>query len=116
MINININGEKVIITERAKLTDLITVDAYPVEQDGKVALHIPRDGNVPENIDDMSLYVAGVLIADTKGFIETITEPVTFNGLQWNDEWQDYLGVAVDGEFSKFDNAAGIKIFFGRAD
>lgn len=113
MINININGEKVIITERAKLTDLVAVDAYPVEQDGKVALHIPQDGNVPENIDDMSLYVAGVLIADTKGFIEAVTEPVTYNGLQWDDEWQDYLGVAVDGEFEKFDNAAGIKVFFG---
>lgn len=116
MINITINGEKVVITERAKLTDLITVDAYPVERDSKVELHIPQDGNVPENIDKMSLYVAGVLIADTKGYIETVTEPVTYNGLQWSDEWQDYLGVVVDGEFEKFDNAAGIKIFFGRAD
>lgn len=116
MINININGEKVIITERTKLTDLIAVDAYPVEQDGKVALHIPQDGNVPENIDKMSLYVAGVLIVDETGFIESVTEPVTFNSLQRSDEWQDYLGVVVDGEFSKFDNADGIKIFFGRTD
>ncbi|MBQ6264888.1 MAG: hypothetical protein IJK60_05505 [Clostridia bacterium] len=116
MINININGEKVIITERAKLADFIAVDAYPVEQDGKVALHIPQDLNLPNDIDKMSLYVAGVLIADTKGLIDTVTESVTFNGLQWSDEWGDYLGVAVDGEFANFDNAAGIKIFFGRAD
>ena len=114
MINISINGETVIIREETAIKDLIPLDAYPLEIDGRVALAIPKELDTPKDIEKMNLYVAGVLTSDKQGYIETVEDPIVFEGLTWKEDWQDYFGVYVEGDFSKYDAAAGIKIYFGR--
>lgn len=113
MINININGEKVIITEKTALKDLIAVDCYPVldVDNNKIMLPIPE---LPDkDLAKCHLYVAGIVTADKLGNMEVMTDKITFKELTWDGDWDAWLGVYVDGDFDEYDKKAGIKIFFG---
>lgn len=116
MINITINGETVTIREKVDLKDLLSLNCYPVSEDGRVALMIPKELDTPKNLAQMDLYVAGILCADTTGSIETVTDEIEFGGLNYNTEWEAYTGVFVNGDFNFYNAQAGIKILFGRRD
>ena len=116
MINININGEKVVITERTKLADLYTADAYAQERNGKVEIVVPKTQVYydVEDIANKNLYVAGIVTADANGNMETVTNNVVFNGLVWDEELWDYTGIYLeDASIEELNAKAGIKVFFG---
>ena len=115
MLNITINGETVVIKEQAKLTELIAVDCYVANIDEKVWLMIPKELDTPK-LDEMSLYVAGVITADGLGYMETVTDAIEVGKITYNSEWEAYTGIKIDGDFDSYNAKAGIKVYFGRRD
>lgn len=113
MLNITINGEAVTIKEQTKLSELIAVDCYAVNGDGKVCLMIPKELDTPK-LDEMSLYVAGVITADDLGYMETVTDAIEVGKITYNSEWEAYTGIKIAGDFETYDAKAGIKVYFGR--
>lgn len=113
MLNITINGETVVIKEQAKLTELIAVDGYVANIDGKVAVMIPKELDTPK-LDSMDLYVAGIVTADTLGNMETVTDKIECGKITYDGEWEAYTGIKIDGDFDSYNAKAGIKVFFGR--
>ena len=72
MINITINGEKVIITAHNKLSDMLSFDAYNIMRDEKLALVIPNERFDPhyKDLDKKKLYLSGIIVTDKAGNIE----------------------------------------------
>lgn len=117
MINININGETVVITERTAIADLLAVDAYALERNGKVEIIVAKDQVYcdMEEIAKLNLYVAGIITADKNGNMETVAENIYFNGLEWDSELWDYKGIYLDNaNYEELNAKAGIKVYFGR--
>lgn len=117
MINININGETVVITERTAIADLLAVDAYALERNGKVEIIVAKDQVYCdiEEIVKQNLYVAGIVTADSNGNMETVTDDVRFIGLEWDSELWDYKGIYLDNaNYEELNAKAGIKVYFGR--
>ena len=116
MINIAINGEKVIITAHNKLSDMLSFDAYNIMHDGKLALVIPNERFDPryKDLDKKKLYLVGIIVTDKAGNIEVVEDEIIFNNeLAFNAELDGYLGVYIEnGDFDYYDHRAGIKIFF----
>jgi len=120
MLNIQINGEKVIIFEQTKLTDLHAADAYPISIGTTVGLRISRDQADPyfSDIDEIeaknNLYVAGIIATDTNGNMEVLTSNIIFDKLVWDKDAWEYAGVFLENaNFDELNSKAGIKVFFG---
>lgn len=120
MLNIQINGEKVIIFEQTKLTDLHAADAYAMLIGDTVSLRIGNSQTDPYFNDinaieaKNNLYVAGVIVTDTLGNMEVLTNNIIFDKLIWDKDAWEYSGVFLENaNFDELNSKAGIKVFFG---
>lgn len=122
MLNIQINGEKVIIFEQTNLNNLHGADAYAMDLgNGCVSIRIPKDQSdgyftdlFMECEDITNLYIAGIVTADKVGNIETVTNNIVFDKLTWDNDAWEYVGIIVENaNFEELNSKAGIKVFFG---
>ena len=115
MINIEINGDKVVITEHSKFTDLSACDAYFNEENGRIAVVVCRPSVEFDDMDKSCLYVAGIIVCSQHGDIEAVTDKIVYEGLVWDNSLYDYRGVYIEnGNFEELNSKTGVKVFFGR--